>query len=39
MALVFGAMASGETTSMAPDVGEAQMAANRIIALLNREVF
>ena len=38
MALVMGAMTAGEAGAMAPDFGEAKLAANRIITLLNLKV-
>lgn len=38
MALVMGAMTAGEAGAMAPDFGEAKLAANRIITLLNMKV-
>ena len=38
MALVMGAMTAGEAGAMAPDFGEAKLAANRIITLLNQKV-
>ena len=38
MAIVFAAMSAGETSSLAPGIGEGKMAANHIIALLNLEV-
>ena len=38
MAIVFAAMVVGETSGMAPGIGEGKLAANHIIALLNRQV-
>ena len=38
MAIVFAAMSSGETSALAPGIAEGKLAANHIVALLNREV-
>ena len=38
MAIVFAAMVVGETSGMAPGIGEGKLAANNIIALLSRQV-
>ena len=37
MAVVFGAMAVGQSSAFAPDFGEAQLSARRIIKLFDKE--
>ena len=37
MAVVFGAMAVGQSSAFAPDFGEAQLSARRIIKLFDKQ--